>query len=156
MEAPGARRFFQRLAAFTRLILFDQRGSGLSDSGAPYTLEQDSGDALAVLDAAGSERAAVLTLGLAGPVAALLAAEHPDRISALIMYQAIARSSWAPGYEWAMTREQRDELAKRDLASWPCSTGLHRARCIVREPSPRSYVTSAWRSAWASTPASVS
>jgi class 3 adenylate cyclase len=115
-EAPGARRFFERLAAFTRLILFDQRGSGLSDSGAPYTLEQDAGDALAVLDAAGSERAAVLTLGLAGPVAALLAAEHPDRISALIMYQAIARSSWAPGYEWAMTREQRDELAKRDLA----------------------------------------
>jgi class 3 adenylate cyclase/pimeloyl-ACP methyl ester carboxylesterase len=115
-EAPALRRFLERLGAFTRLIPFDRRGSGLSDSTEPYSLEQDVRDALAVLDAAGSERAAVLTYGLGGPVAALLAAEHPERIDALIMYASVASSSWAPDYHWAMTREQRAELAERALA----------------------------------------
>jgi class 3 adenylate cyclase/pimeloyl-ACP methyl ester carboxylesterase len=115
-EAPALRRFLERLGAFTRLILFDRRGSGLSDSTEPYSLEQDVRDALAVLDAAGSERAAVLTYGLGGPVAARLAADHPERIDALIMYASVASSSWAPDYHWAMTREQRDELAERALA----------------------------------------
>ena len=100
-EAPALRRFLERVAEFTRLIIFDRRGSGLSDSGEPYTLEQDARDALAVLDAAGSDRAAVLTYGLGGPVGALLAADHPERISALIMYASIASSSWAPDYHWA-------------------------------------------------------
>ena len=77
------RRFLERLAVFNRLILFDRRGSGLSDSvGEPYTLEQDAQDALAVLDAAGSERAALFTYGLGGPVGALLAADRPERIGA--------------------------------------------------------------------------
>ena len=69
-----------------------------------------------MLDAAGSERAVVLTYALGGPVGAVLAAEHPDRIDALIMYASVASSSWAPDYQWAMTREQRDELAERALA----------------------------------------
>ena len=115
-EAPALRRFLERLAGFTRLVIFDRRGSGLSDDGEPYTLEQDARDALVVLDAAGSDRAAVLTYALGGPVGALLAADHPERISALIMYASVASSSWAPDYQWAMTREQRDELAERDVA----------------------------------------
>jgi class 3 adenylate cyclase len=115
-EAPALRRFLERLAEFTRLVIFDPRGSGLSDSGEPYTLEQHARDALAVLDGAGSDRAAVLTYGLGGPVGALLAADHPERISALIMYASVASSSWAPDYQWAITREQRHELAERDLA----------------------------------------
>ncbi len=115
-EAPALRRFFERLGAFTRLILFDRRGSGLSDSSEPYTLGQDARDALAVLDAADSDHAAVLTYGLGGPVGALLAADHPERIDALIMYASIASSSWAPDYDWAMTREQRSEIAERALA----------------------------------------
>ena len=67
------------------------------------TLEQDVEDALAVLDAAGSERAALLTYGLGGPVGALLAAEHPERVGALIMYASVAARRWAPDYDWAMT-----------------------------------------------------
>ena len=60
-ESPALRRLLERLAAFSRLILFDRRGSGLSDSvGDSYTLEQEAQDALAVLDAAGSERATLL------------------------------------------------------------------------------------------------
>jgi pimeloyl-ACP methyl ester carboxylesterase len=118
-ESTGLRRLLERLSVFGRLILFDRRGTGLSDGvGEPYTLEQEARDALAVLDAAGSERAALFTYGLGGPVAALLAAEHPDRVGALIMYASIARALWAPDYDWAMTREERAEWIDRAVASW--------------------------------------
>jgi class 3 adenylate cyclase len=107
----------ERIAEFCRLIVFDRRGSGLSDAiGENHTLEQDMEDALAVLDAAGSERAVIYARGLGGPVGALLAAEYPERVRALIMYAGVARSSWAPDYDWAMTAEQREELADRSLA----------------------------------------
>ncbi len=104
-EAPGLRQLLERLAAFSRLILFDRRGTGLSDTGGePYSLEQEVRDALAVLDAAGSERAALFTYGLGGLAGALLAADRPDRVGALIMYASVARVSWAQDYDWAMTR----------------------------------------------------
>ncbi len=118
-EASAMRRFLERLGVFSRLILFDRRGSGLSDSvGESYTLEQEARDALAVLDAAGSERAALLTYGLGGPVGALLAADSPERVGALIMYASIARTSWAPDYDWAMTKEERAEWTERTVAAW--------------------------------------
>src|SRR5271169_5393635 len=116
-EAPAVRRFLERLAAFTRLILFDRRGSGLSDGILEnHTLEQEAEDALAVLDAAGSERAALFTYALVGFVGSLLAAEHPERISALIMYASVARTTWAPDYDWAMTGEEREELTEQSVA----------------------------------------
>jgi class 3 adenylate cyclase len=71
-----------------------------------------------VLDAAGSERAAVLTYALGGLVGVQLAAEHAERVGALIMYASAARSSWAPDYDWAMTAEEREELAERNIATW--------------------------------------
>jgi len=118
-ESPALRRLFERLAVFSRLILFDRRGNGLSDSnGASYTVEQEANDALAVLDAAGSERAAVFTYGLGGPVGAHLAAERPDRVGALIMYASIARTTWAPDYEWAMSVAERSEWTERTVARW--------------------------------------
>jgi class 3 adenylate cyclase len=118
-ESTGLRRLLERLSVFGRLILFDRRGTGLSDGvGEPYTLEQEAQDALAVLDAAGSERAALFTYGLGGPVAALLATEHPERVGALIMYASIARALWAPDYDWAMTREERAEWIDRAVDSW--------------------------------------
>jgi class 3 adenylate cyclase/pimeloyl-ACP methyl ester carboxylesterase len=118
-EAPANRRFLERLASFGRLILFDSRGTGLSERVLDsYTLEQEAQDALAVLDAAGSDRAALLTYAQGGLVGALLAAESPERIGALIMYASIARTSWAPDYHWAMTTEQREELSERIIAKW--------------------------------------
>ena len=118
-EASAVRRFLERLAVFNRLILFDRRGSGLSDSaGASYSLEQEMHDALAVLDAVGSERAALLTYGLGGPVGTLLAANHPERIGALIMYASIARTTWAPDYDWAMPIEDRAQWTEQTLESW--------------------------------------
>ena len=118
-EAPAMRRFLERLAVFNRLILFDRRGTGLSDrTREPQTLDQDAEDALAVLDAAGSERAALFTYSLGGLVGTKLAADHPQRVGALIMYASVARTSWAPDYDWALTREERVELVERNAGEW--------------------------------------
>jgi class 3 adenylate cyclase len=101
------------------LILYDSRGTGLSDRVlVEYTVEQETEDALAVLDAAGSERAALLTYAQGGLVGAQLAADSPDRIGALIMYASAARTSWAPDYDWALTAEQREELSEHNIAKW--------------------------------------
>jgi class 3 adenylate cyclase/pimeloyl-ACP methyl ester carboxylesterase len=118
-EAPANRRFLERLTTFGRLILFDSRGTGLSERVLEtYTIEQEARDALAVLDAAGSERAALFTYAQGGLVGALLAAEHSERVGALIMYASIARTSWAPDYDWAMTSEEREALSERNIATW--------------------------------------
>jgi pimeloyl-ACP methyl ester carboxylesterase/class 3 adenylate cyclase len=118
-ELPALRRFLERLAAFSRVVIFDRRGGGLSDRVlGEYSVEQDAEDALAVLDAAGSERAALLTYSLGGPVGALLAADHPDRVGALVMYASIARTSWAPDYDWALTSEERTAAAERGVSLW--------------------------------------
>jgi class 3 adenylate cyclase len=118
-EAPAARRFFGRFAEFSRLIMFDRRGTGLSDPlGDDHTLEQDVLDALAVLDAAGSNRAVAYSKWLGGPASILLTADHPDRISALVLYASAARSTWAPDYDWAITAEERDQLVKGGVEEW--------------------------------------
>jgi class 3 adenylate cyclase len=118
-ELPALRRLLERLAGFSRLIMFDRRGTGLSDSvGELHTLEQEARDALAVLDAVGSERAALFTYGVGGPVGALLAADHPRRIGALIMYASIARTLWAPDYDWAMTVDDRAQWTERTVTAW--------------------------------------
>jgi class 3 adenylate cyclase len=107
------------LTTFGRLILFDSRGTGLSDRMLDaYTLEQEARDALAVLDAVGSERAALLTYAVGGLVGAMLAADCPERIGALIMYASVARTSWAPDYDWAMTKEEREALTESNVATW--------------------------------------
>src|SRR5918998_3910410 len=82
-------RFFERLSAFSRLILFDKRGTVLSDpvTEAP-TLEQRVDDVRAVMDAAGSERAALFGISEGGPMSVLFAATHPDRATALVLHGA--------------------------------------------------------------------
>jgi class 3 adenylate cyclase/pimeloyl-ACP methyl ester carboxylesterase len=118
-EAPANRRFLERLTRFGRLILFDSRGTGLSERVLhAYTIEQEVRDALAVLDAAGSERAALFTYAQGGLVGAQLAAEHPRRVGALIMYASVARTSWAPDYDWAMRSEDREALSEHTIATW--------------------------------------
>jgi class 3 adenylate cyclase len=118
-EAPANRRFLERLATFGRLIMFDSRGTGLSERVLEtYTIEQEARDALAVLDAAGSERAALFTYAQGGLVGAQLAAAHAERIGALIMYASVARTSWAPDYHWAMRSEEREALSERNIATW--------------------------------------
>jgi class 3 adenylate cyclase len=98
-DEPSLARFQRRLASFSRLIRFDTRGVGLSDPvspSSPPTLEQWVDDALAVLDAAGSKRAAIFSPG--SPVAPLLAASHPERVSSLVFVNGTARGASAPDY----------------------------------------------------------
>jgi pimeloyl-ACP methyl ester carboxylesterase/class 3 adenylate cyclase len=93
-EEPHWERYVHRLASFSRLIRFDMRGVGLSDPLSPSeapTLESMIEDALAVLDAAGAERVAVLGPGFGGAAGILLAATHPERVKALVLVNSTAR-----------------------------------------------------------------
>jgi class 3 adenylate cyclase/dienelactone hydrolase len=93
-ELPPWARFYSRLAGFSRLILFDKRGTGLSDRSAGIaTLEERMDDVRAVMDAAGSERAALFGVSEGGPMSVLFAATYPDRASALVLYGSYARNS---------------------------------------------------------------
>jgi class 3 adenylate cyclase/alpha-beta hydrolase superfamily lysophospholipase len=117
-EEPVVAGYFERLASFSRLIMFDRRGSGLSDPvpSAP-TLEEQIDDVVAVMDAAASEQAAMFALLDGGSMAALFAATHPERTNALVLYEAMARMSWAEDYPWAPRHEER-EASLRDAISW--------------------------------------
>src|SRR6478735_11832423 len=118
-EEPSFARFLRRLASFSRLILFDKRGTGLSDpvSHLP-TLEQRMDDVRAVLDAVGSRRAVLLGVSEGGPMCSLFAATHPRQTEALIMIGTYARRLRAPDYPWAPTREQREEFLKDLVDQW--------------------------------------
>src|SRR6184192_4486896 len=95
-ESPPFARFFERISSFSRLIVFDKRGTGLSDPVTEVpTLEQRIDDVRAVMDAAGSERAVLFGVSEGGPMSALFAATHPERVSHLILYATYARMTWA-------------------------------------------------------------
>lgn len=113
-EEPSVARYFERLASFSRLILFDRRGTGVSDPvpQAP-TLEEQMDDVVAVMEAVGSERAALYAQLDGGAMAVMFAATHPERTTGLILYEAQPRMSWAPDYDWALTIEQREAMVKR-------------------------------------------
>jgi pimeloyl-ACP methyl ester carboxylesterase len=100
-DLPGAARYLERLASFSRLIVFDKRGTGLSDPvplDALPTLEDWMDDVRAVSDAVGVERPALMGFGGAGPMCMLYAATHPDRVSALVLHQTCARVRQALDY----------------------------------------------------------
>lgn len=105
-ESAEASSFWDRLASFCRLVRFDKRGTGMSDrvQGAT-TLEQRMDDVRAVMDAAGSERAALFGVSEGGPMSILFAATHPQRTQALILYGSYPRRVAAPDYPWAPSAE---------------------------------------------------
>jgi pimeloyl-ACP methyl ester carboxylesterase len=89
---PATVRFFRRLASFSRLILYDKRGQGVSDPPDDVpTLEQDMEDLQAVLDAVGSEQPALFGYSEGGPMSALFAATYPDRVTALVLFGSFPR-----------------------------------------------------------------
>jgi class 3 adenylate cyclase len=116
-EDPGLSRFLGRLASFARLIVMDRRGAGLSDDG-ESGVEHELGDILAVLDAADSERAAVLSYSGGGPLAAIFAARHPDRVSALVLYACMVRATRDDDLPWLQDAEQRAARFERLLERW--------------------------------------
>ena len=119
-EEPTLARFLCRLSSFSRLIVFDKRGTGLSDrvpDDKLPTLEQRMDDLRAVMDAAGSERAAVFGVSEGGNLCALFAATYPERTTSLVMFGCFAKRIWSPDYPWAPTPEQRQqeyELVERE------------------------------------------
>jgi class 3 adenylate cyclase len=111
-EVPEYARFLGRLASFSRLILFDKRGTGLSDSvpvGNLPGLEQRMDDVRAVLEAAGSESAAVFGASEGGNLSILFAATYPERVRALVLAAIYAKRTWSPDYPWAPTPEKREQ-----------------------------------------------
>jgi pimeloyl-ACP methyl ester carboxylesterase/class 3 adenylate cyclase/DNA-binding CsgD family transcriptional regulator len=118
-EEPHFARFLRRLAGFSRLIMFDKRGTGLSDRavGLP-TLEQRMDDVRAVLDAVGSERAALFGISEGGPLSALFAATYPGRTDALIMFGSYPRRLRAPDYPWGEDAAERYRFMEQCRRDW--------------------------------------
>src|SRR4051812_29831738 len=146
-QEPGVAAFLRRLASFSRLILFDKRGTGLSDrvpnSELP-TLEQRMDDVRAVMDAVGSERAALLGLSEGGPMCLLFGATYPERTSSVILIGAYARRIWAPDYECGAPPEQYEAFLQEIASGWGGPVGL-----AARAPSEVDNPTfSAWWSTY--------
>jgi len=107
-QEPSMEHFLQRLSSFSRLILFDKRGTGLSDKLTDLpTLEQRMDDVRGVMDAVGCEKAALFGVSEGGPMSALFAATYPERTSALIMYGSYPKRIWSEDFPWAPTPDQR-------------------------------------------------
>jgi pimeloyl-ACP methyl ester carboxylesterase len=113
-EDPQMARFLRRLASFSRLIVFDKRGTGMSDRSADEDaplLEDRVNDIAALMDTVGSERAAMMGLSETGAVALLFAATYPERTSAVVAYGTFAGGGdTAPTYPWAPDPEQAEWL----------------------------------------------
>jgi class 3 adenylate cyclase len=108
---PGYARFLEKMAAFSRLIVFDRRGTGLSDRIlALGSFEELMDDIGVVLDAVGSERAALFGGAEGGPMCVLFAATFPERTSALVLGASYARRTWAPDYPWGLDAEAQQQI----------------------------------------------
>jgi class 3 adenylate cyclase len=121
-EEPLQARFLQQLASFSRLLLFDKRGSGLSDRTVGldlFTFEVRIDDIREVMDAAGSERAVLFGHGDDGsPLAAVFAAAYPERSRGLILYEARAKMLKAPDYLWGYEPSGPDVWAAERESFW--------------------------------------
>jgi DNA-binding SARP family transcriptional activator/pimeloyl-ACP methyl ester carboxylesterase len=121
-EDPRIAHFYRRLSEMGRLILFDKRGTGLSDRVPPDRLpdlETRIDDVRAVMDAAGSERAVVIGISEGGPMSALFAATHPERTAGLVLVGAFARLMWAADYPIGTSvADQEDRLAALEADDW--------------------------------------
>ncbi len=120
-DEPTHEAFLRRLASFSRLILFDKRGTGLSDRVSVDrlpTLDDRMDDVRAVMDAAGSESAAVFGTSEGGVMSALFAATYPQRTAALILYGTYAKRIRTPDYPWAPTAAERERDIEGVEQAW--------------------------------------
>ena len=113
-------KFMARLLSYGRVTVFDKRGTGLSDpvEGVP-TLEDRVDDVRAVMDAVGIEHATLMGMSEGAPMSILFAASHPSRVDSLVLVGGMARSTWAPDYPWANSREALlESLEEFTLPRW--------------------------------------
>jgi len=140
---PRFARFLMRLASFSRLILFDKRGTGLSDR-VPInqlpTLEQRMDDVRAVMDAVGSERAALCGVSEGGPMCSLFAATYPEKTLALVMIGTYAKRIRDAEYPWGPTPEQREHFFEVMRKQWGGPVGIdERAPSAANDPAFRDW-----------------
>ncbi|HEY7651090.1 MAG TPA: adenylate/guanylate cyclase domain-containing protein [Methylomirabilota bacterium] len=118
-EEPRTARFFERLASFSRLILFDKRGTGLSDRVADMPdLETRMDDLRAVMDAERVRHAALVGVSEGGPMSVLFAATYPERTSALIAIGSFPRRTRTPDYPFGPTPEEFERFIVQAVGSW--------------------------------------
>src|SRR5207253_1664284 len=118
-EEPNYARFLSRLASFSRLILFDKRGTGLSDPVTTVpTMALRMDDIRAVMDNADSRAAAIFGVSEGGTLSLLFARAHPERARALILYGSWARRLAGPDYAWGMKPEELEPFLARMSAAW--------------------------------------
>lgn len=140
---PSCALFLERLASMARLIVFDKRGTGLSDP-VPVaqlpTLEQRLDDVRAVMDAVGSQRAVLLGVSEGGPLCSLFAATYPQKTEALIMIGSYARRMRDADYPWGPTREERDAFCESLVDEWGGPVGIEdRAPSKADDPAFREW-----------------
>jgi pimeloyl-ACP methyl ester carboxylesterase len=123
-EDPDSAAMLRRLSGFSRLIRFDKRGTGLSDRGPIPTLEQRMDDVRAVMDAVGSERAALLGISEGGPMSLLFAATYPSRTRSLVLYGSYARRAWAPDHPAGRTAADMEKIFGVMEREWGGPVGI--------------------------------
>ncbi len=142
-EEPSFARFLTRLASFSRLILFDKRGTGLSDrvpNNELPTLEQRMDDVRAVLEAVGSERAALIGVSEGGPMCSLFAATYPEKTIALVMIGTYAKRIADADYPWAPSAEERQKFYELMQREWGGPVGIdERAPSVADDPHFREW-----------------
>jgi class 3 adenylate cyclase/pimeloyl-ACP methyl ester carboxylesterase len=133
-ESPAHVRLLNRFAAVARLLVFDKRGTGMSDRlGGAETLETRMDDIRMVMDAAGSERAVICGLGESGPLCVLFAATYPDRTSALVLVNSTPRFVRAPDMPWLASRGEWERRVEAIELHWG-ETAFHEE--MLRESNP--------------------
>lgn len=133
-EEPALVEQYRRIAQFSRLILFDKRGVGLSDRNVGIaTLDDRMDDIRAVLDTLHSRRAVLFGTLDGAPLSILFAASYPQRTVGLVLWGGQARGLWAPDYAWATTREASEAQIVRDEDEWGSEAHIRR---IVKRLAP--------------------
>jgi pimeloyl-ACP methyl ester carboxylesterase len=150
-ELPAYRRFMQRLAGFTRLILFDKRGMGLSDRAVIGTLEERMDDVRTVMDAIGSERAVLLGVSEGAPLSMVFAATHPERTAGLIFVGGEVKEIRENDWPWGQsTREEYEAMLEGVLSGapeWGRVTRVWFAPSRERDPGVMNWLSRLERSA---------
>ena len=142
-EEPHFAAFLNRLASFSRLILFDKRGTGLSDR-VPInelpTLEQRMDDVRCVMDAVGSKRAALVGVSEGGPMCSLFAATYPEKTAALVMIGTYAKRIRDEDYPWGVSTEDREKFFELMQADWGKPVGIEeRAPSLANDEAFRNW-----------------
>src|SRR3954454_19885086 len=118
-EEPRLARFLTRLSSFARLIVFDKRGTGMSDPvDSPPSIDERMDDIGAVMDAVGSERAAIFGISEGGTLSLLFGEAHPERAQAVVLYGSWARRLVGPDYPYGPTADELDEVVSGMARAW--------------------------------------